>query len=173
MLVNIQYLILKEERVGNMSNKVFFGIDLSLRQSGILILNEKSEIIESKLIETNSKSDIEDRIYYINNFIFNLINKYKNDLLINIEGLSYNSKNSQKMFEIAGLHYFIRINIKKNNFRFKITPPTVLKKFITGKGNCKKNLILLEIYKKWNISFDNDNLADAYGLARIVYDNKL
>ena len=46
--------------------------------------------------------------------------------------------------------------------------PGSLKKYITGKGNIDKNLILLHTYKKWGIAFDDDNAADSYGLARIA-----
>lgn len=152
-----------------MLNNIFFsGIDLSLCSTGLTILNDRSEIVISKLITTNTKYSIEDRIYYIYNEIYNSLIKY-NDIIINLENLSYNSK-SQKMLELSGLHYFVRINLKRSNLIFKTTPPTVLKKFITGKGNVKKNLMLLHIYKKFNIEFDNDNLADSYGLARMVYE---
>lgn len=47
--------------------------------------------------------------------------------------------------------------------------PASLKKFITGKGTgVQKNQILLNVYKKWSIEFDDDNAADSYGLARIA-----
>lgn len=49
-----------------------------------------------------------------------------------------------------------------------IVPPTSLKKFVTGKGNAKKDSILLSVYKKWGIEFKDDNMADAYGLSRLA-----
>lgn len=48
-----------------------------------------------------------------------------------------------------------------------IVPPTSLKKFVTGKGNAKKNEMLLGVYKKWGVEYSDDNLADAYSLARV------
>jgi hypothetical protein len=45
----------------------------------------------------------------------------------------------------------------------------MLKKYITGKGTgVQKNQILLNVYKKWGIEFNDDNAADSYGLARIA-----
>ena len=44
--------------------------------------------------------------------------------------------------------------------------PTSLKKFVTGKGNAKKDLMLLSVYKRWGFDTTNDNKADAYGLAQ-------
>lgn len=50
-----------------------------------------------------------------------------------------------------------------------IVAPTSLKKYITGKGTkVQKNMILLNVYKKWGVEFTDDNAADSYGLARIA-----
>lgn len=49
-----------------------------------------------------------------------------------------------------------------------IVTPQQVKKFATSNGNTKKNQMLLAIYKKWGASFTDDNLADAYALARIA-----
>jgi len=145
---------------------LFIGIDLSLTGTGFIMLDGDCEIVESKLIKTDSKSEIEDRINYIYNSIYNFINKYEEDKFINIEGLSYNSKGSSIM-QLAGLHYFVRINLNNNNLKYLITPPSTLKKFVSGKGNCKKDLILLNVYKHWGVEFDDNNLADAYCLSRM------
>ena len=45
-------------------------------------------------------------------------------------------------------------------------PPTTLKKYVTGRGNAKKDEMLLEVYKRWGQSFRNDNMCDAYALAK-------
>lgn len=53
-------------------------------------------------------------------------------------------------------------------------PPNTLKKFATGRGNAKKNEVLLSCYKKWGMEFRDDNEADAYVLSRIsagLFDN--
>ena len=47
-------------------------------------------------------------------------------------------------------------------------PPLTLKRFATGKGNSKKQEMLLQIYKRWGVEFTDDNAADAYALARLV-----
>lgn len=47
--------------------------------------------------------------------------------------------------------------------------PSSLKKYVTGKGTgVAKNQMLLYTYKKWGVEFHDDNLADSYGLARLV-----
>lgn len=52
-------------------------------------------------------------------------------------------------------------------FPLKI-PPMTLKKYASGKGNSKKQEMLLQIYKRWGIEFNDDNAADAYALARMA-----
>lgn len=46
--------------------------------------------------------------------------------------------------------------------------PMSLKKFAAGKGTAKKQEMLMQIYKRWGVEFNDDNAADAYTLARIA-----
>ena len=50
-----------------------------------------------------------------------------------------------------------------------IVSPGSIKKYATGKGVAPKQQMLLAIYKRWGIEFKDDNLADAYVLARIAH----
>jgi Holliday junction resolvasome RuvABC endonuclease subunit len=50
-------------------------------------------------------------------------------------------------------------------------PPMTLKKYAAGKGNAKKQEMLLQIYKRWGIEFNDDNAADSYALARLASGN--
>ena len=52
-------------------------------------------------------------------------------------------------------------------------PPMTLKKYAAGKGNAKKQEMLLQIYKRWGIEFNDDNAADSYALARLVSKNAI
>ena len=45
--------------------------------------------------------------------------------------------------------------------------PTALKKFITGKGNAKKELMAAHTTSRWGHIFRDNNLTDAYGLCQI------
>jgi Holliday junction resolvasome RuvABC endonuclease subunit len=47
-------------------------------------------------------------------------------------------------------------------------PPMTLKKYAAGKGNAKKQEMLMQIYKRWGLEFNDDNAADAYALARLA-----
>jgi Holliday junction resolvasome RuvABC endonuclease subunit len=47
-------------------------------------------------------------------------------------------------------------------------PPMTLKKYAAGKGNAKKQEMLLQIYKRYGVEFNDDNAADAYSLGRLA-----
>ena len=47
-------------------------------------------------------------------------------------------------------------------------PPMTVKKYAAGKGNAKKQEMLMQIYKRWGIEFNDDNAADSYALGRMA-----
>lgn len=47
-------------------------------------------------------------------------------------------------------------------------PPMTLKKYASGKGTSKKQEMLLQIFKRWGVEFNDDNAADSYALARLA-----
>ena len=140
----------------------FAGLDLSLTETGLVILDKNFKILQQIVVTTNPSVNIECRISEIKESIWKFFNK---ESIIYVEGLSFGSRGG-KMLELAGLHYYIRTHLYLAGFDYKPVPPTVVKKFITGKGNCKKELMLLKVYKKFGIEFENNNLCDAYSLAR-------
>ena len=60
----------------------------------------------------------------------------------------------------------------ERRFPLKV-PPMTLKKYASGKGNAKKQEMLLQIYKRWGIEFNDDNAADAYALARLAAESHI
>ena len=82
-----------------------------------------------------------------------------------MEGIAF-AKKSTFAHQLGALHFYIRILFYRNNDNYTIVPPTELKKFVTGKGNCKKDLMLMKTYKRWGVEFDDDNLCDAFCLAQ-------
>ena len=84
------------------------------------------------------------------------------------EGISYGSSiRTKSIFDLAGLNYMIRNEfIEKENILFFIAPPTHIKKFATGIGNCKKEMII-ELFKNTHKELAEllpkvDDIADAY-----------
>ena len=116
--------------------------------------------------------------------MINIVNKIKECIYDNIqgrqnyvlyivqEGISYGSSiRTKSVFDLAGLNYMIRKEfINREDIRFFISPPTHIKKFATGIGNCKKEMII-EMFKMIHPELSKslpkvDDIADAYFMAK-------
>jgi Holliday junction resolvasome RuvABC endonuclease subunit len=98
---------------------------------------------------------------------------------IAMEGTVLASHSALKLGELAGLvkltiwDYFDGnvnsvIPYEEHLRRPLQVPPMTLKKYATGKGTAKKQEMLMQIYKRWNVEFNDDNAADSYALARLA-----
>lgn len=143
----------------------FIGMDFAFAKSGLSIIDESANIISEGVIVTSSKYSDEERLIQI----LDVLNKIDQEEIksVYLEGLSYGSQ-GKSVSQIGAVHYLTRIFLYKNKINYKIISPSELKKFITGKGNAKKDLMLLNIYRKFGIAYEDDNLADAYSLARMA-----
>ena len=140
--------------------KYFIGLDLSLTSTGMVVVSEDGVLVEKEIISSDSKNEIENRLKNIADKIVEILKKY-DDVAIAIEGLSFGSTSSSAL-QIGALHYYVRCKLKENGYTFLICEPTKVKKFVTGLGNCKKDLIILKVYQKWGEEFSISDLADAY-----------
>ena len=147
--------------------KLFVGLDPSIRGTGIIVLDQTGEIIEEKLFDCKDPNGIVEKelINYEKeiNFITNMVNRQA----VYMEGPAYQAT-GQRILQMGAIHFMTRVLFFKNKVNFKVIAPGTLKKFVTGKGNTKQDLMLLTTYKKWGVEFENDNLCDAYGLARMA-----
>lgn len=98
---------------------------------------------------------------------------------IAMEGTVLASHSALKLGELAGMVklsiwvYFDEnmnsvIPFEEHLRRPLQVPPMTLKKYAAGKGNAKKQEMLMQIYKRWGIEFNDDNAADSYALARLA-----
>lgn len=85
--------------------------------------------------------------------------------LILIEGYALGAKGQQhKLAEFGGL---LRWNMLDHCQRVLEVPPSVLKRFATGKGNAKKDLVMAHVAQRWGRLFENSDQADAFVLFRL------
>lgn len=135
-------------------------IDQSLTNTGYWYDENKN----GNIITSNSDLITQtQKISFIKNQIVSICNNLNPDFII-IEGYSYGSRNTKFTFTAGELGGAIKLWCYENNLKLEIVPPTIIKKFITGKGNSKKNQMLLNIYKKYGIEIKDDNIADAFSL---------
>ncbi len=144
---------------------ISLGIDLSLRETGC-VKTDGEEIIDTQLIKSkpDGKLPINELSRICN--IRDSIDTTEVGIAV-IEGLAFMARNSTALTQLSGLNYMCRELLMLSDIPFIIVAPTTLKKFITGKGNCGKDVMMLETYKRYGATFDNNNLCDAFGLSII------
>lgn len=150
----------------------YLGIDPSLTGTGVVLLNFDGVMVERSLIKTTNKLRIDDRLCNIVGDVFKVIRSSPKDtLVVAIEGLAFGAK-GHSMLELAGLHYVLRHRMYIAGHSVDhIVPPMTLKKWVCGKGNAKKEQMLLQAYKKFGVEFTDNNLCDAYCLARYAMEH--
>lgn len=100
---------------------------------------------------------------YYNHFL-SLVQEYEPKICM-IEGYGYANKFTlATMVEIGAL---FRMASHSCGLPFIEVTPMSLKKFITGSGAAKKEVMMLELFKRWAVTFDDNNQADAYALAQV------
>jgi Holliday junction resolvasome RuvABC endonuclease subunit len=88
--------------------------------------------------------------------------------LLMIEGYAYGAKcNREALGELGGVY---RMLAYERGWTIVVVPPSTLKLYVAGKGTAPKELMLLEVFKRWNYSAPDNNAADAYALMRLGVD---
>jgi crossover junction endodeoxyribonuclease RuvC len=153
-----------------MSEKIIsIGIDLSLVGTGVVII-EKDKHFQKHLIKSKPKGDRPiDEVKRIREIVeeIELILGDTTPNVAVIEGMAFMARNTTALVQLAALNYMTRALLVDYNIPFIVVAPTSLKKFITGNGTAKKDVMLIETYKRYGVSILDDNLCDAYGLAQI------
>lgn len=178
--------------------KIIVGIDYSLSCPCLTILKTSKEFFDGKsyYLLDNKKSTgkfqniegnfhslykcPEQRYENIANWVIDKITPYE-DVHVYIEDYSMGSKG--KVFHIAENAGILKYSLYKRNISFTLIPPTVLKKFATGKGNAKKEQ-MYESFEKLYPKIDLKNMiqpdrmlgnpvtdiVDSYFLARLGWE---
>lgn len=89
--------------------------------------------------------------------------------LLVIEGFSFGSSDSHA-HELGGVGVSIRLAAYDLGYRIVEVPPSTLKKYTSGAGNTKKNMMGAAVVSRWGYVPTDDNECDAYALMRIGVD---
>lgn len=143
------------------------GIDPSLTGTGIVVL-QNGRVVEETLVKSKNTGgrpkDEMLRLTAIVDSVREVVEKYQPELIC-IEGLAFMARNTSALVQLSGLNYLLRLSF--GDTPYIVVTPSSLKKFISGKGNAQKDLMLLETYKRYGVSFESSDLADAFGLSQV------
>ena len=148
----------------------FIGIDRSLSATGVALV-KNNKCIES--FEICGKEYGGDRLYNLGISILNTVLKYKikyTDIIVIMEDYAFGA-NSRSVTGIAEIEGVLRFLFKIKNIDYIHISPTSLKKYITGSGASKKDMMVMFVLKKFGIQASSNNTADAISLAYLGYNS--
>lgn len=150
----------------------YIGIDQSLTGFALCALSSKNPKHHITWVYKSPYFGIE-RLSDIREFLhdhFNYLEENGNEILdIAMEGTVLASQAALVLGELSATVRLTIFDYFDDHKKFPLkVPPMTLKKYAAGKGNAKKQEMLLQIYKRWGMEFLDDNAADAYALARLV-----
>jgi Holliday junction resolvasome RuvABC endonuclease subunit len=150
-----------QEKLLNFDYVLYDKIDLTLYKDNNLF-SEYWKTVNMISIVKKIKECIYDNIQGRQNYVLYIVQ----------EGISYGSSlRTKSIFDLAGLNYMIRNEfIEKENIYFFIVPPTHIKKFATGIGNCSKDQVIL-LFESMQTELASvlpkvDDIADAYYMSK-------
>lgn len=149
-----------------MSEPRVMGLDPSLTQTGAALPDGRVQVLRPPKCCNRGMR----RLAWIRKKVLSLIAGNQVDWVF-IEGYSYGSRHSHahSLGELGGI---LRLAIHETpGVEYIDVPPSTLKKYATGKGNAKKELVLVEAVKRLDYQGSNDNEADALWLRALGYDH--
>jgi crossover junction endodeoxyribonuclease RuvC len=145
---------------------ILIALDLSLRAPGWFRYCQEGENASTQTGVFSPTGRGMDRIDSIAGLVKSLIPATATDVTVLIEGYAFGASSSH-VREIAELGGVIRYMLWYRHIRVIEVAPSALKKFVTGKGNAEKNVILREVFRRWGFEAADDNEADAFALGKI------
>ena len=141
---------------------MFLGLDPSTR-TGWCLLREDGDYTAGEQF-FRDKSGI-DRVLAFSDWLADFLQLNPVSQIM-IEGYGY--ANAHTLVPLVEIGTALRMVARMSEVPYTEVAPTVLKKFVTGTGNAKKEVILREVFRKWGFEAKTNNEADAMVLAHIA-----
>lgn len=161
----IEYLLYYNRKENNMTNKYFFGLDLSLNSTGIAVFTtDDMQFVETSTIAINKSSqnmrETKNKLKYIGEELIKYKKEYKPEFIVMEQGFMRYVNSTAQLMRVAGVTEYIFADIPQY-----CVPSSTIKKKLTGFGNSEKEKVadaILKIYPK--IRFTTTDESDACGL---------
>ena len=144
------------------------GLDMSLTGTGVCV--KIGDKIDTKTIKTTTKTASDDlaRLRYIVDQVMKEIPKDVDMVCIEDFFTPMNKHQINAAIKLAMLATVTRMALYEKGIPFYVVAPTQVKKFTTGKGTSKKEIMVREVWKRWGVECSDDNQADSTALAHIA-----
>lgn len=139
---------------------IILGIDPSLTSTGICVMFKQGEVVENYAVQLKAKGT--ERLALFRNHFQSITNEH-HDVRAFIEGYAFGANNQREALgELGGI---IRLTLYDEEINTIVIPPTMLKKFATGKGNADKIAMAVALEKQFQLEYPTSDQTDAFWLA--------
>ena len=147
---------------------VTVGLDLSMTATGVCVKRGSNlSVLTIKTQPKNFKTDL-DRLRHITDRVMEQIPKDVNMVCVEDFFTPANKMQIGAAIKLAMLGTLVRMAMYEAGIPFYIPVASQIKKFVAGKGNIQKNIVVREVYKRWGVDAKDDNQADACGMAHLA-----
>lgn len=136
------------------------GVDPSTH-TGIALVESGKKVIFTEEIEHRKLTGFP-RLEALVNDVASIITTYQPDHIFIEDMFVGHASSAVTIIQIGSL---LRYYLWQEGITYTDVAPTVLKKFVGGKGNAKKEEIMMHVQKNWGFTSPTNNIADAVGLA--------
>jgi len=147
---------------------LYLGVDPSLSHTGLALIDEKLALVDTCALSTPT-SGVE-RLYHLENLFGVFVTKYAPNIrYCAIESGAY--RETGRLYDLGEWAGVLKLYLFKLGISFIPVAPLQLKKYISGVGKNKgKDIVILDIYKNYNLEIRDSDIADAFVLSVIARD---
>lgn len=139
-----------------------FAIDPSTK-CGVAVIDSGKKVAYTEEIEFKKLTGFP-RIQAIIGRVMELMEEFKPDLVVIEEMFVGHASSAITIIQIGSM---LRYFLWQEDIKFIEIPPTVLKKFVVGSGNAKKEQMMMCVLKNWGHESKTNNTSDAVGLGMV------
>jgi crossover junction endodeoxyribonuclease RuvC len=140
------------------------GLDLSATATGIVMLQSNGAKHPDCLLEMEvlpKKLAGMERVRFIATEVMERIHLHKPDRVV-VEGYSLNLKNASSVVPLVEVGGAVRLMLHLDGIPWFDPRAPQVKEFATGKGNSPKELVMMNVLKRWGHESKTNNTADAF-----------
>lgn len=150
------------------------GVDLSLTATGVVVLRfeaapgARPTVVLAKTLRPGARRGAERLAWHQRELthVLRLAGAYDGLTVVATEGYAYGARVGREAAgELGGV---LRLLCHHRSISLGIVPPTVLKKFVTGRGDSDKAVLMRDVWRRWGFESNDHNVCDAYALARFA-----
>lgn len=143
------------------------GLDLSLTRTGIALPDGAAVVLRPKTRGTARMVEVRDGV-------LNAWHGFTDTLdadIVAIEGFAFGAR-GRAVFDIGGVGWVIRVALHEAGVPYVEIPPSVLKRYATGRGNADKQAMQMAACKRLDYDDEkpDDNIVDALWLRALALD---